>query len=395
MLENVKLKLVVYRGEIDVLAGAYAIQRYCSGRKPNSIKADQSAILNLYRFCEGNDIDLVYRIANQQPLTIGEIEAFSLYCSFRRDDGERAGVGLYKSRMRVALGFISYIWMFHQDALANQPDKLEASRTNYERMERAFKIYEKAPYQGERKDKLGLTENLQTRFFEIISPAEGNTLNPWRSHKIKWRNYILLMLIVLSGNRKGETLQLKLNHLQLTGPRKYFEILKPKKEISYIRAEAPSIKTLGRQVDLHEDFAELLIYYIENIRTLFRGGSKTSFVFISHRDGCELSLQTPNAILNDVVKLYPEFKGLLSPHRLRNTFHDLLNEALEKKFKDESPLSKKILKSPIQEAAGGWTHGSEMPDHYSKGNIQARVSDFHLKIQEQIASKLFRFDRDE
>ena len=75
--------------------------------------------------------------------------------------------------------------------------------------------------------------------------------------------------------------------------------------------------------------------------------------------------------------------GLLSPHRLRNTFHDLLNQALDRKFKGESGLSRKILKAPIQEAAGGWAKNSNMPEHYAKGSIQAKVAELQALLQQE------------
>lgn len=208
-------------------------------------------------------------------------------------------------------------------------------------------------------------------------------MNPWKTSKVRWRNYILLMLLMLGGNRKGETLLLKLNHFQLTGRRKYYDILKTVDVIDYPRMETPSVKTFGRQVDLHDDLAELIEYYITQVRKQFVNWQASNYLFVSYRDGLPLSVQTPNAILNELVGRHPEFKGLLSPHRLRNTFHDLLNEALDKKFKNQSAFNRMILKSPIQEAAGGWARNSQMPERYAKGSIQAKVAEMQILIQQQ------------
>lgn len=386
-LQGVKLKVVIYRDQVDVLAGAYAVQRYLIGRKPNSIKSDQESILNLYRFCERNDIDLHRRIRELSPITIGEIEAFSIYCSFRRDREGRVGVGLFQSRMRGAKTFIGYLWKFYQGRISEKSGSIVAARARGEAMESAFEFYLKAPYQPNRTDKVGLTPEMQARFYAIINPSEYNELNPWVRPEIRWRNYILLMAMMLGGNRKGETLLLKLNHLQLTGRRKYFEIEKPKGVVIYARSEVPSVKTFGRQVDLHDDLAAMFEYYITKMRVLFAGYQRSSYVFLSARDGQELSLLTPNAILNSLIAKNPEFKGVLTPHLLRNTFHDLLNNALESRYKDSSPLSKTLLKSPIQEAAGGWSQGSTMPQHYSKGSINSRVSELQREIQQRILGR--------
>lgn len=382
-LGGIKLKLVTVNQQIDIFSGAYAMQRFENGRKANSIKADQRTILNLYRFCECNDINLLQRIADLDPFKIGEIEALSSYCGYTQDTGDLVDPGWYAARMRGAKAFINYLWLFYQDRCKRDLESLQRSKILYERMDAGFQLYAKAPFKPNRKDKVGLTPDLQAKFIAIIDPSERNQLNPWKTHKVRWRNYILLMLLMLGGNRKGETLLLKLNHFQLTGRRKYYDILKTDYVADYPRMETPSVKTFGRQVELHDDFAELIEHYIVDVRKQFVNWQASNYLFISYRDGLPLSLQTPNAILNELIAQHPEFSGLLSPHRLRNTFHDLLNTALDKKFKNQSALSRTILKSPIQEAAGGWARNSLMPEHYAKGSIQAKVAEIQLLLQQQ------------
>ncbi len=107
-------------------------------------------------------------------------------------------------------------------------------------------------------------------------------------------------------------------------------------------------------------------------------------MFLSSQDGKPLSVQTPNAILKELIKKHPEFEGKLSPHRLRNTFHDVLNDALNLMNIGESALSKKLNKAPIQEYAGGWKRGSDMVNRYPKGSIQREVGQIHQIIQSKI-----------
>ena len=382
-LGRIKLKLVTVNQQIDLFAGAYAMQRFENGLKANSIKADQSTILSLYRFCERSDINLIQRIADQDPFKIGEIEALSSYCGYTQDTGDPVDPGWYAARMRGAKAFINYLWLFYQERCKRDLESLQASQLLYERMKAGFQMYAKAPFKPNRKDKVGLTPELQAKFIAIIDPSEGNDLNPWKTNKVRWRNYILLMLLMLGGNRKGETLLLQLNHFQLTGRRKYYDILKKVDVVDYPRMEAPSVKTFGRQVDLHDDLAELIEYYITKVRKQFVGWRETNYLLVSYRDGLPLSLQTPNAVLNELIRKHPEFAGLLSPHRLRNTFHDLLNIALDKKFKNQSAVNRMTLKSPIQEAAGGWARNSLMPERYAQGSIQAKVAEMQVLIQQQ------------
>ncbi len=383
-LDDLKLQLVSENDQVDLFAGAYALQRFDNGAKPNTIRVDQNAILTLYRFCESKDINLIQRIVDLDPLTIGEIESFSSYCGYGQQTGERVGANWYSARIRSAKKFIDYLWLFYEGRCSRNLQQLTTAKRLYERMDAGFKLYLKSPYKGDRKDKIGLTPELQSRFIALIDPNASNNENPWKSARVKWRNYIFLLLLMLGGNRKGETLLLKLNNFQLTGRRKYYDILKNSEVVNYPRAQSPSVKTYGRQVELHDDFAALIEHYIVNVRKEFDGWQRSSYVFLSCRDGKPLSIQTPNSMLNELIERYPEFTGLLSPHRLRNTFHDLLNQALDKKFKGAGGLSRKVMKAPIQEAAGGWARNSSMPEHYSKGSIQAKVAELQVALQEQI-----------
>ncbi len=104
-LGGFKLKLVTESSQIDIFAGAYALQRFDNGSKPNTITVDQSSILILYRFCESQKINLIERIANLNPLTIGEIESFSSYCGIAQQTGEQVNPNWYGARMRGAKNF--------------------------------------------------------------------------------------------------------------------------------------------------------------------------------------------------------------------------------------------------------------------------------------------------
>lgn len=380
---NIKLKLLEVDGELEILSAGYMLQRYDSGSKPNTIKKDAQAIQHLYRFCIKEGVDIHQLVSSQSPFSMGQIEAFSAFCSVDVNTGERIGSSHYEQRMRISWSFIKWLWLFYQNRTKNELDKLKAAKLQFTLMEEGFKLYLKSPFSIEASVREGLPPKLRSHFFYIINPLPENTLNPWKSEKVRWRNYALLLTMILGGNRKGESLLLKLNHFALSGRRKYFEIVKSG-DIDYPRSEAPSVKTLGREVELNDMMADIFEYYISVWRKKFKGAEKSMYMFLSNKDGQPLSVQTPNAILNELIKKHPEFEGKLSPHRLRNTFHDVLNDALNLMNVGESALSKKLNKAPIQEYAGGWKRGSEMVNRYPKGSIQREVGQLHHVIQSKI-----------
>lgn len=383
-LGGISLYLITIDGQLDLFSAGYALQRYDSAGKLNTVKKDSQVIMHLYQFCIEQGIDLIARIASQSPISMGEIESFSAYCSANRDTGEQVDSAYYGQRMRIAWKYIKWLWLFYQNRTKVNLDNLKASKLQFTSMEAAFNLYLKSPYRTDKVDRIGLTPELRVRFFDIINPLPENELNPWKSDKVRWRNYALLLTMILGGNRKGESLLLKLNHFALSGRRKYFEVVKQdRNELpeAYPRVEAPSVKTFGRQIELADIMAGIFEHYLTEWRGKFKNADQSMYMFLSARDGLPLSVRTPNALLTELIKKHQEFKGLLSPHRLRNTFHDLLNEALDEKHQGESAFSKKLNKAPLQEYAGGWKAGSQMTHHYPKGSIQRKMADMHQQLQ--------------
>ena len=137
--------------------------------------------------------------------------------------------------------------------------------------------------------------------------------------------------------------------------------------------------------------AELFQHYILKNRVKFKGFLKLPDLFISTRGGHPLSVAGVNRVTEKIVKAYPEFKGLLSPHRLRNTFHDLLSDAQDKLLDHEmgnaSPMMKQAQKSVVQEYAGGWARGSKMTEKYPAGAIERRVMSITKTVQHNLIMK--------
>lgn len=387
MLNNAHISLLVIDGDVDLSSASYLMQRLDQGYPLKTIESEAKVIKRFYEFCHIQNIHPATRFSHLERLTIGEIESLTAFYSSREDTGEVVASGTFKLRWSVTRRFIKFIWDFYQSRVKS-PDKLKAAQIQLEGMEKAFKIHGKTPYRTANKDKIGLPLDLRAEFLDIINPVQENTKNPWKGELVRWRNYCLFLTMILGGNRKGESLCLKLNHFKLTGSahiRKYFEIIKEDTMKSgYPRTEIPSIKTKGRQVELSDDLAAIFEYYITKIRPKFKNAPKSNYMFLSLRDGQPLSVVTPNESLKTLVKKHPQFEKILSPHILRNTFHDFLDEKLESTFKNQGPIAKQAIKSSIQEYAGGWSSGSAMVNRYPKGSIQRRVGELHLALQHKI-----------
>ncbi len=395
MLNDAYISLLIIDGVLDFSSVSYLMQRLDQGYPLKTLEAEAKVIKKFYQFCHNQNIHPASRFSRLERLTTGEIESLTAFYSAREVTGEVVASGTFKLRWTVTRKFIKFLWDFYQSRVKT-PDKLKTAQIQIEGMEKTFLIHSKTPYRTANKDKIGLSPELRAEFLNIINPVQENTNNPWKSQLVRWRNYCLFLTMILGGNRKGESLGLLLSHFNLVGSshsRKYFEIVKEDRlKSGYPRKEIPSVKTNGRQIELSDDLAAIFEYYITKIRPKFKNATKSTYVFLSLRDGKPLSVLTPNESLNTLITMHPQFKKLLTPHILRNTFHDLLSEKLDSTLDAQGPIAKQGIKIALQEYAGGWSSGSSMVHKYPKGSIQRRVGELHLELQNKILGEDIKYD---
>ncbi|WP_051221773.1 site-specific integrase [Neptunomonas japonica] len=384
-LANQHLPLVIIEGSVDLTAASYTMQRYDEGHPYKTLKAEADVIKKLYEFCANRGFSLSARFAAGDHLQIGEIEGLSAFYSARVDTGEIVASGTFKLRWIVTKAFVKFVWSFYQGRLKD-PLQIKAASAKLETMLTSFGLHGKTPYLGNKSDKIGLDEEQKVKFLSIINPLEENKLNPWKSNYVRWRNYCLFLTMILGGNRKGESLGLKTADFNLVGPkqaRKYFQIRKDEHQ-GYARKERPSVKTKERDVHLNDVLVEIFTYYITQVLPTLKNAKYSDYVFLSFDDHKPMSVQAPNDALNALIKKHPEFKGKLSPHRLRNTYFDTLRDEIDKEHEAEGPIAKQGIMAQLMEYSGGWAKGSAMPDHYAKGSIQRKVCDFTLSVQSRV-----------
>ncbi|MGZ4997201.1 MAG: hypothetical protein ACXV8J_05120 [Methylobacter sp.] len=389
-LGGVKIPLLICDDELELISAGYLMSRFNSGAKIATLEIAAKGIKMLYEFCAESSIDIHNRLSRLDILNVGEIERLSAYISANQETGEVRAAGTYRLRYLHASNFISWLWNFYQNRAANDPERLNHSKNKKQVMDHSFKIHTSAPYKTTGRTLIGLTPELRAKFFEIINPLPENALNPFKSERVKWRNFILLLTMILGGNRRSESLLLQMNHLCLLGRDKYFEIVRDDSPLpaAYTHKKAPSVKTKGRKVALSNDIANLILHYVNNIRPQFESYKKVSHLFLSTRGkGKPLSVDSPNKITDKIIEAFPEYEGLLSPHRLRNTFHDLLNDSLDETIDPNlGPIMKGSYKSVLQEYAGGWARGSQMAAKYPAGSIERRVAEMTVSLQKNILS---------
>jgi len=380
------IPLILINGEVDLISAPYLLGLLNRNQTIGTIRLRATAIIDFYRFCECEGINFPHMMSSLTNFQIGQLEALSAFLMANRATGELVAEQTYRAKILTAKAFIYFWWDTYQSRASNNAQKLEHAKNKRLVMEKSFQLLEKTPWNATQKTQIGLQPELRVLFWEIINPY--SELNPFKYEATKWRNYVMFLTLGLGGNRRGESVLLRLQDVQVSGREKYFEVVKdpikaPRKTGHKIN---PSPKTKGRKVALTDDIAEIFKHYIVHERPQFRGHLSTDFLFLSTKGGKPLSLRSVNHMTSKIIDKYPAFTGVLSPHRLRNTFHDLLHDAIDSQHSEQqhmSPLMRESVKKSIQEYAGGWAHGSQMTSHYPAGSIERKVWQMTLSAQTQ------------
>lgn len=214
---------------------------------------------------------------------------------------------------------------------------------------------------------------------EILDIAHPDSeRNPFLDERVRWRNWLILHLLLLGGLRRGEALLLQVDSLKhdverATGQVKYWlDVTTTEHEDE--RATKPSIKTAEshRQIPVSADLAALYEHYVNEAR--FADGD-VPFLLTSSRS-CALSAES-------VTKVFERFTAALSPEayaRFRERTggkshvspHDLRHTSATARyalFMAQEDASKELTLQRMR-AFFGWSITSDMPELYARAAIQ-------------------------
>jgi len=215
--------------------------------------------------------------------------------------------------------------------------------------------------------------------YDIIDP--NSSRNPFRIERNRWRNFILVILLLHQGLRRGEALLLpadaiKEGHHPDTGEVKYWVNISPLPTSTVDdRSEKPSIKTSAsiRQIPVADEIANLINSFTSNWR-----GKQSHPFLISNTQGKPLSLRFVGMIFKSISQeLSSEARQALidnmrepkiSAHDLRHTCAVVrLTHFLDSGI----PMDEAV---EHLRAFFGWALVSEMPRHYARAYFENRLT---------------------
>lgn len=217
---------------------------------------------------------------------------------------------------------------------------------------------------------------------ELLAVAEpGAARNPSVSASVRTRNWLIVLLLLLCGLRRGESLLLTVDSLKhgvdsASGESVYWldVTTTDDDEEEDERSSRPSIKTdeSHRQVRISEELAALFETYVAE----YRSHSDSHRFLLTAKNGNPLSAESVNkllarlsaAISPEAMKRFRERTGgklRVSPHDLRHTCATVRYDLFLKSADFNRDLAMQRMR-----AFFGWALESDMPDLYARAAIQ-------------------------
>lgn len=224
-----------------------------------------------------------------------------------------------------------------------------------------------------------LPSSVVEALYEMLDPTSGS--NPFRSESTKWRVFILFVILLHQGLRRGELLLLPADAVkhgfdkQLGKERYWLNISDNPYESIDERFSKPSIKTVDsvRQIPVSEVTAGLIQEYTEN----YRGKAEHSYL-INSQHGKALSMEAVTKLFAKISASLPSSavetlyartgKKSVTPHDLRHTCAVVrLNQLLQQ----GDPMDEALQK---MRTFFGWSRTSDMPRKYARAVFEDRLA---------------------
>lgn len=219
----------------------------------------------------------------------------------------------------------------------------------------------------------GLADAAVKRLREVIEPDHPE--NPFHP-SVRFRNYLIVRLLLDLGIRRGELLGIKVADCQL-GYKGMITIHRRPDDPADPRKEKPTTKTQARVLALSPRLVEILHEYIVHHRARIANARRHPYLVVSTDSGKPMSLSNVNKIMEALRDRVPDMPQELGPHRLRHTWNDAFSADMdEKKVSAEDEVK---WRTRLQ----GWRSESSAQT-YLRRTVRRRSNDALRKMQEKL-----------
>lgn len=213
---------------------------------------------------------------------------------------------------------------------------------------------------------------------EVIRPGSPN--NPFKRSKL--RNYLMVLLYIETGNRRGDHAGLKISDLKLQGSFEEISIIKRFDDPTDSRTTPAATKTLGHKSYVPKPLMKDVERYINDVRTTYPKSGSHDFLFIAENNskgtaGEPLSL---SAIDKMFEKLSKVIGFHIHCHLMRHKFNEILTDIAKLQGVGDVDLDE------MRKYLMGWSKNSNMVQIYNRFKISVKSRELNQARQDQMTS---------
>lgn len=328
-------------------------KRRPSGSQPNTLNNDLRALMYLYLWADARGVALQDRFESGALLTLPEIANLDTFCGGQIEEAisklaseayevrrldtcksktRRRSINLVEKRNRLAAiySYIEYISADQLSCLHLWPDRwsqYNSVRNNCLHWIKSRYVAIKKPRRNDIGAREGLEEKEVIRLRAVIEPDHPE--NPFEP-QVRFRNYVIIRLLLDLGIRRGELLGIRIEDCSL-GSNGTVTIHRRPDNPDDPRKVQPSSKTEARVLPLNNRLTDLLYEWIVHHRPKITGARQHSFLIVDRDKGRPLSLSSVNKLMAHLRRRVPGLPDKLSAHVLRHTWNDAFSDAMDRK----------------------------------------------------------------
>lgn len=358
----------------------------------STIRNQLRALMFLYLWADLRQVDLSARLNNGEFFTLGEIldivnvagrflddvleELTTNLVSFRsrKDGGVQSDER--RNRLAAAYSFIDFVSADIQSRLTPWPQRAErysSARSACLKLLQAHVSAAGNRGKGRIDEREGMEEAAILRLRAVIEPDHSE--NPFRRN-VRFRNYLIVRLLLDLGIRRGELLGIKVSDLSL-GSSGTVTIHRRPDDPEDPRVEKPDTKTLARLLALSGRLTELVHEYVVYYRAKLPEARRHPYLIVSMIDGAPLSISSINKIFLALRERVPGMPDDLSPHLLRHTWNDAFSDHMDRT--GVLPENEVKWRTRLM----GW-RSEDSAKHYLRRTVRRRSNEVLKSLQDHL-----------
>jgi integrase len=229
--------------------------------------------------------------------------------------------------------------------------------------------------------RIGLSLEEQERVLKVVHPDSPD--NPWQRGFVRRRNWLIIVLLLATGMRRGELLGMQIGDLHSSKPK--LRILRRADAPEDARVNQPNAKTNDRELELTPSIMKALWSYVNKERRSIGPAREIPQVIVSD-EGDSLSQASIDKLFAQLREACPGLPISLTSHVMRHTWNERFSEQAEAMGLSESAEER------ARNTQQGWSDNSKMATTYTRRHTAKKGQEISLKLQEQLDDQLNKHD---